>query len=345
MVRIMTACILPRMKASLEIVLGSLLFFGFLWCVYPEYTSWKHLLFLLMMLGLFIYSKQSRNESWKDLGVRWDNWAPSFKILLVITLLLIIILSIIWIRLFSLNFSFYKQMDFWVKFSTYPLWAFIQQYIALAFFFRRLREVFSPHHVPAVFLSAILFSAAHLPNLPLVLFSFFGGLLWSSIYHKYNNLVVIIFFHAIMGVFLSTILMMNLSVGPWTDSLRLTKTTPVDYAVDRVNGKPAGERFSPIEIKRTDKAITVNGWVAGKNSKVETVSILLDGNAFACKYGTRREDVAAFFHNPEYAYSGFQATIPIAGIKPGTYYMKLKISLKDKRYPHYPSKKIRVKIQ
>jgi membrane protease YdiL (CAAX protease family) len=334
----------PRIKAVLEIFLGILIFFSFLWCVYPEYKSWKHLVFLLMLLGLLIYSKQSRKESWKDQGFRLDNWAPAFKKILIFTLPLIIIFSVIWSQRFTINLKFYSHVEFWLKLSTYLIWAFFQQYIALAFFFRRLRDVFSPHYVPAIFLSAVLFSLAHLPNQPLVIFSFFGGLLWSWIYHKYNNLLVIVLVHAVIGTFLYTILMMNLTVGPLTDSFRLTRTTPVYYAVDRVNGKPASRKYQPIEIGKTEKVITVNGWVAGKNSTVENVSIILSKNEFVCKYGIKRKDVAAAFHNPQYEYSGFHVNIPVSDMKPGTYYLKLKILLKDIRYPHYPSKKIWVKV-
>jgi len=335
----------PRIKAALEIVLGILILFIFLWCVYPEYKSWKHLVFLLMLLGLLIYSKQSRSESWKNLGFRLDTWAPSFKKLLIITLPLITILTVIWSQAFTINLKFYKQSEFWIKLSTYPFWALIQQYIALAFFFRRLRDVFSPHHFTAIFVSAVLFSVAHLPNQPLVIFSFFGGLMWSWIYHRYNNLVTIIFFHAIIGTFLSAILMINFSVGPWTDSFRLTRTTPVYYCVDHINSMLASKKFFPIEIRKTDEVITVNGWVAGKNSKVENVSILMNRNEFVCKYGIQRKDVAVYFSNPEYEYSGFQVNIPISDIKPGYYQLKLKISLKGIKYPHYPSEKIWVKIK
>jgi hypothetical protein len=139
--------------------------------------------------------------------------------------------------------------------------------------------------------------------------------------------------------------MVNLSVGPFTDSFRLTKTTPVYYAVDRINGKLASSKYWPIEISKTDKSITIHGWVAGKKAKVEKVHIIMNGNEFIGKYGKKRKDVAESFNNSEYMYSGFQASIPISDMKPGHYYLKLKILLKNVRYPHYPSKKIWIKIR
>jgi membrane protease YdiL (CAAX protease family) len=335
----------PRMKAALEIILGILIIFIFEWRIYPEYKSWKHLVFLLMLLGLLIYSKQSHRESWKDLGFRLDTWAPSFKKILIISLPVVTILTVIWSQAFAINLKFYKQSEFWIQLSTYPFWALIQQYIALAFFFRRLRDVFFPHYVPAFFLSAVLFSSAHLPNLPLVFFSFFGGLLWSWIYHRYNNLVTIILFHGIIGTFLSAILMVNFSVGPLTDSFRLTRNTPVHCCVDHINSILARKKFFPIEIRKTDTVITVDGWVAGKKSKVENVSIIMNRKEFVCTYGFQRKDVAIYYNNPQYEYSGFQVNIPLADIKPGYYQLKLKISLQGITYPHYPSDKIWVKIK
>lgn len=334
-----------RLKAVLEVCLCALIFFNYVWFLYPKHTSWKHVASIALMLCLFIYSKQSRAETWRDLGFRLDNWPLVFKKLLIITLPIITLLTVIWSKIFIINITFYRQTDFWVKFATYPLWALIQQYIALAFFFRRLRDIFSPYYFFAIFISAIVFSAAHIPNIPLVIYSFFGGLFWAWIYHKYNNLVAIIIFHAIIGTFLSTILLMNLSVGPWTDTFRLTKTTPVYYAVDTINEKKASSKYWPIEIKKTDNVMTVKGWVAGKYSTVERVSVVMNGDEFTCKYGMKRKDVAIAFNNPEYEYSGFQATIPISDIKAGKYCLKLKIVLKNKRYPHYPTKKIQISIK
>jgi membrane protease YdiL (CAAX protease family) len=334
-----------RLKAALEVSLCASIFFGYVWCAYPKPLSWVHVTILIVLLCLFIYSKQSRGETWRDLGFRLDNWAPVFKKLLLITLPVITLLSVIWSQVFSINIIFYRQTDFWLKFATYPLWALIQQYIALAFFFRRLREIFSHHYLAAIFLSATLFSLAHLPNIPLVIYSFFGGLLWAWVYHKYNNLVIIIIFHAVIGTFLSTVLMMNLSVGPMTDMFRLTKTTPVYYAVDTVNEKSASSKYWPIEIKKSNGKITIKGWVAGKYSTVESVSVVMGGNEFSGKYGIKRKDVALAFNNPEYENSGFTVTIPISDIRPGNYYLKLKIKLKGIRYPHYPLKKIRIKIE
>jgi membrane protease YdiL (CAAX protease family) len=335
----------PRIKAALEIVLGILIIFIFEWRLSTEYKSWKHLVFLLMLLGLLIYSKQSRRESWKDLGFRLDTWAPSFKKLLIISLPVVAILTVIWSQAFALNLEFYKESKFWIQLATYPFWAFIQQYIALAFFFRRLRDVFFPHLFPAFFLSAILFSSAHLPNLPLVIFSFFGGLLWAWIYHRYNNLVTIILFQAVIGTFLFFVLMANFSVGPGTDAFRLTRSTPVYYCVDHINTILAYKKNFPIEIRKADKVMTVDGWVAGKNSKVENVFIIMNRNEFVCTYGIQRGDVAIYYHNPAYEYSGFQVNIPLADIKPGYYLLKLKISLKGIKYPHYPSEKIWVEIK
>jgi len=335
----------PRIMALLEIILGGLIFFSFLWCVYPEYKSWKHLVFLLMLSGLLIYSKQRRNESWKDLGISIDNWVPALKNLLIITIPLMALFSVIWSQKFIVNPQCYKQGEFWLKLLIYPFWAFIQQYIALAFFFRRLNDVFPNYYFTAIFLSAILFSAAHLPNLPLVIFSFFGGLLWAWVYHKYNNLIVIVLVHAVMGTFLSSILMMNLTVGPLTDSFRWSKMTPVYYAIDQVYGKRASTEFYPIEIRKTENVIPVSGWIAGKNREVENVYIIMNGEETVCKYGIKRKDVAEYFGNRAYENSGFKVNVPIYNTTPGYYYLKLKVFLKGTRYAHYPAKKIWVKIK
>jgi len=340
----LTTNIQIKPKAVLELLLGAFIVYFYLWCIFPEYEIWKHILFYLIFIGLLFYSKHSRKDSFKDLGLGVDYWIPSFKMLLTIFVPAGIVLFVIWSAIFPVNLDFYKQAKFWKRLVTYPIWALIQQYVFLAFFFRRLRDILSPHYWIAIFCSAVLFSAVHIPNYPLLILSFLGGLIWSWIYHRYNNLITIAFLHGILGTFCLTLLLMYLVVGPYADAGRWTRALPAYSTIDSINMIKVNIKNSPIDIKRSTGYITVRGWAAGKRSEINKIYIRLDKEDYLCKYGFKREDVAAAYNNSTYTYSGYFVKIPIVDIKPGYYFIKLKIQLKDHRYFHYPSKKVWIKI-
>ena len=131
-----------KIRPSLEALTGFILVFGYLWFISPLHSKWIQILTLIPVFLFIIYSDFiGGKSSLKDLGFRWDNWYGSFKILFVFTVVAIPVLYLIWQNYFPVNNAFYKSSSFWKKIFTYPLWAFFQQYIFLAFFFRRYRKI------------------------------------------------------------------------------------------------------------------------------------------------------------------------------------------------------------
>jgi hypothetical protein len=68
--------------------------------------------------------------------------------------------------------------------------------------------------------------------------------------------------------------------------------------------------------------LDVTGWAAcdAKGSTLSSVSILVNGEKRAeVRDFLLRPDVAAFFHRPDFALSGWKASVPLLGLKTGEY--------------------------
>ena len=334
-----------RIKATLEVSAGLFFIFGYIWFIHPRYRSWLHGVSFLIILGLFLYSKNVHRENWREIGFRWDNWFPSGKLLITMMLISMIPLIIVWSLIYPVDLYFYREGIFWSKLVTYPLWALLQQYIAQAFFFRRLREVFFPYHYLAILFSGVIFSAAHIPNPPLMIFCLLAGIFWSWTYHKYPNLLTIALSHVVLGVICSNLLLMYNIVGPGADVLRWTQKSPVHYSLDTIQDTIPDKKKPFIIARKFNHAITVQGWAMGINGEIQEVLVRVGGKDYRASYGTERKDVALYYKNPDYLYSGFHVNIPISNMEPGFYAVSLKILLKNRFYYHYPSKRIWVDIQ
>jgi membrane protease YdiL (CAAX protease family) len=80
----------------------------------------------------------------------------------------------------------------------YFVWATIQQFILQSFFFTRCEELFGSS--PAVWVTATLFAAAHLPSPILTTFTLVGGLFFCEIFRRYRSIYPIGIVHAVLGL-------------------------------------------------------------------------------------------------------------------------------------------------
>lgn len=82
--------------------------------------------------------------------------------------------------------------------AEYVVWAFVQQLMAQSFFFVRFEDLLGSKR--AVWVSALLFSLAHIPNPVLLPASFVGGLGFSEAFRRWRNLYPIWLAHAALGM-------------------------------------------------------------------------------------------------------------------------------------------------
>lgn len=80
----------------------------------------------------------------------------------------------------------------------YLLWALVQEFILQSFFFTRCEELFGSH--AAVWVSATLFAAAHLPSPILTTFTLIGALFFCEMFRRYRSIYPIGMVHALLGL-------------------------------------------------------------------------------------------------------------------------------------------------
>lgn len=80
----------------------------------------------------------------------------------------------------------------------YVVWAMIQQFMLQSFFFTRCEELFGSS--AAVWVTATLFAAAHLPSPILTTFTLAGGLFFCKMFRRYRSIYPIGIVHAVLGL-------------------------------------------------------------------------------------------------------------------------------------------------
>jgi membrane protease YdiL (CAAX protease family) len=79
----------------------------------------------------------------------------------------------------------------------YVVWALVQEFMLQSFFFTRCEDLFGSS--PAVWTTATLFAAAHLPSPILTTFTFVGGLFFCEMFRRYRSIYPIGIVHAVLG--------------------------------------------------------------------------------------------------------------------------------------------------
>jgi len=354
-----------KIKSLLEALTGIIFIFGYIWLISPLDSQWVKVISAIPILLFFIYSDFINKKSFKDIGFRLDNWYSSFKILVIFTSITMPILYVLWQFFFPVNKYFYNEYSFWTRLLTYPFGVLFQEYVILAFFFRRYRDIFFPHTNIAIIFSALTFSMIHIPNPPLIIFCFLAGIVWAATYNKYPNLFTIAISHAVLGVFCASILLVYQVVGPNADICRWSQKDQdsVYGYIDSVNYINVDNNLNrktyvlDVNINHEKNSVFISGWVASAD-KIKCIRISLGGKDYSVHdYGGKREDVAAYFKNrphllysvinkPDFLYSGYNANIPISDFAPGYHKLFLKVYLEGELFSiHYPYPNIWVNLR
>lgn len=86
--------------------------------------------------------------------------------------------------------------------GVYAVWAFVQQFITLSFFFIRFERMLASG-TRAVLATAFLFSAIHLPNWVLLVATGIMGLVFAEIFRRHRNIYWLGLAHAMLGIALA----------------------------------------------------------------------------------------------------------------------------------------------
>jgi membrane protease YdiL (CAAX protease family) len=88
-----------------------------------------------------------------------------------------------------------------IAMAEYVPWAMLQQFILQSFFFLSLESLVGGKR--AVWLSALLFAAAHIPNPVLTIATFFGALFFCEMFRRHRSLLPLGLVHAALGIALA----------------------------------------------------------------------------------------------------------------------------------------------
>jgi membrane protease YdiL (CAAX protease family) len=80
----------------------------------------------------------------------------------------------------------------------YVIWAFGQQFLLQSFLYLRLESLLGSRS--AVAAATLLFTVAHLPNLPLTVLTFAGALFFTEMFRRYRSIYPLGIVHAMLGI-------------------------------------------------------------------------------------------------------------------------------------------------
>lgn len=115
-----------------------------------------------------------------------------------LTIVIVVLMGAIAAALGTLHGLFGVRAPLWHAWG-YLLWSVVQQYIQQSFFFVRIEKLIS-NGVFASFLTALLFSLAHLPSPVLTGVTFAGGWILSELFRRYRSLYPLAFAHGVIGL-------------------------------------------------------------------------------------------------------------------------------------------------
>ena len=170
------------------------------WCVIPfaGRSSAIVLVPMALALTLLIFSARIRGETRRELGLRFDNFIPAMRRLLLPMGVGIALLMGVgwWLR--EAGFGQPRSGRWLLKAMLWGvLWGLLQQYVLQSFVNRRAQIVFG-RGAQSILFVALVFALLHAPNLWLSVAPFVGGLMWGYVYQQTPNLFALAISHGLM---------------------------------------------------------------------------------------------------------------------------------------------------
>ena len=180
----------------------------YIW-VLRTYASWT----VFILFAFLICSHLRQGESIAAIGLGGQNAFRSARLLapyLIVVLAGIILCGAIFgsFRNVSLGYGL-------TRLALYVGWGLFQQYMLNGYFARRI-EAALPQSAPLTiaFITSVIFALAHLPNMPLMAFTFLAGLASVLVYLRYRNIYFLGFAHGTIGLVMIYSLPFSMRIGP-----------------------------------------------------------------------------------------------------------------------------------
>jgi membrane protease YdiL (CAAX protease family) len=181
-----------KRRDMVELCIGYVLILIVIWTPRP----WQQRTYLAAVIFI-VAATWLAFPGWKAMGFHFANLARSSWI--VGAALLASALCVLVARLVHTLHAPGGPGQFFLRYTGYIVFAFVQQALLQDFFLLRLlRLMRSPR--PAALAAATIFSLAHLPNPILVVVTFVWGLAACLLFLRYRNLYTLAIAHAILGI-------------------------------------------------------------------------------------------------------------------------------------------------
>jgi membrane protease YdiL (CAAX protease family) len=207
----------PRVAADavlIQLALVTLMIASFIW-IFRHAFRGSPAAFAVLLIAVLVWSHRKRGDSLRDLGFRLDT-TPRAALLFAPVALVVVSVALAGGALMgSLRFPpFYYSLHQLADLIPFGI---AQQYVLLAFYYRGIASIVrTPGR--AALLAALVFSALHVPNVFLMVVTFFGGMIAAAIYRRSPNLWVNGIAHGLisftLGYTMPLTVTHNLRVGP-----------------------------------------------------------------------------------------------------------------------------------
>ena len=168
-----------------------------LWVIVPLYPANRVMMIppAFAALAIILYSMRVRGEGLRDVGLSSHAFLPALRLLIIP----IVVALVVFGGISMITNTFRLESWEWHKLISVPAWGVFQQFVLQGFIYRRIRSLVESTNL-AIGLTALLFSFVHLPNLPLMILTLAGGLVWTWVYSRAPNIIALGISHGLMSL-------------------------------------------------------------------------------------------------------------------------------------------------
>jgi len=201
-------------RATFTALEVALLYAGILTFIWRWQFAWPRAWMLLW--AVILVSHLLHHDTLRGLGLVWTELRASAQVVLPLALVL-------YLPMVLYGFAHHSLVllpPHWHILGSllgYGSWCLCQQYLTQSYFHNRLTLIIRSRHVRSV-LVGIMFSAAHLPNLPLMIATLIAGFIFAEVFARHRNIWPLALAQALGGLLLAAIapdaLIHHMRVGP-----------------------------------------------------------------------------------------------------------------------------------